>query len=191
MAHNRLTTEEFIRRAKMFHGDTYDYSETQYVSSSKKVKIRCRKHGVFEQTAGQHIHPKLRTGCPYCAGKAIFKGENDLLSQAPDIAAFFDEEANQCTASDVFAKSNKKYWWKCDNGLDHRYQMRPLNKVSRGAGCPICSGQQLLSGFNDLQTRYPGIAKEWEAYKNVISLESMYEYYWWMWARANLDVCGI
>lgn len=36
-----------------------------------------------------------------------------------------------------------------------------------------------------------GDAKPWETCKNVISLESMKEYYWWMWARANLDVCGI
>jgi len=34
-------------------------------------------------------------------------------------------------------------------------------------------------------------AKPWETCKNVISLESMHEYYWWMWARANLDACGI
>lgn len=36
-----------------------------------------------------------------------------------------------------------------------------------------------------------GDAKPWKTCKNVISLESMKEYYWWMWARANLDVCGI
>lgn len=33
--------------------------------------------------------------------------------------------------------------------------------------------------------------KPWETCKNVISLESIHEYYWWMWARANLDACGI
>lgn len=37
---------------------------------------------------------------------------------------------------------------------------------AKGAGCPICAGQRLLSGYNDLQTRYPEIAKEWDEEKN-------------------------
>jgi len=162
MTHNCLTTEEFIKRAKAFHGDTYDYSETKYTKCSEKVKIKCKKHGTFEQIAWNHINPKIKSGCPYCAGKLVFCGENDLLSQAPEIAQYFDKETNKCTASEIFVKSRKKYWWTCDNGLNHKYQMTPLNKVNRNQGCPICSGQQLLKGFNDLQTKYPDIAKEWD-----------------------------
>lgn len=162
MTYNQLTTEEFTKRAKSIHGDTYDYSETEYVNMYSRVRIRCKKHGAFEQMAGNHINPKIKAGCPYCAGKVVFRGENDLLSQAPEIAQYFDEEMNQCSASEVFVKSSKKYWWRCDNELNHKYQMKPLNKVRNNQSCPICSGQQLLTGFNDLQTKYPNIAKEWD-----------------------------
>lgn len=189
MTYNRLTTENFIKRAESIHGDKYDYSETEYINMYSKVKIRCKKHGVFEQVAGNHINPRIKAGCPYCAGKTVSQGENDLLSQAPEIAQYFDEEMNQCIASDVFVKSGKKYWWKCDNGLNHKYQMKPLNKVRKDQGCPICSGQQLLTGFNDLQTKYPDVAKEWDYNLNE-NKPSDYTYgsgykAWW-----KCDKCG-
>lgn len=189
MKYNQLTTEEFIKRARAVHGDKYDYSETKYVNMNTKVKIRCQKHGIFEQAAASHVNPKIKAGCPYCAGKAVYQGENDLLSQAPEIAQYFDEEMNQCAASEVFVKSNKKYWWSCDNGLNHKYQMKPLNKVNRNQSCPICSGQQLLTGFNDLQTKYPDVAKEWDYNLNE-NKPSDYTYgsgykAWW-----KCDKCG-
>lgn len=189
MTYNQLTTEKFIKRAKAIHGDKYDYSETEYINMKTKVKIRCQKHGVFELIAGNHINPKIKAGCPYCAGKAVYQGENDLLSQAPEVAQYFDEEMNQCSASEVFVKSGKKYWWNCDNGLNHKYQMKPLNKVNRNQGCPICSGQQLLTGFNDLQTKYPNVAKEWDYSLNE-NKPSDYTYgsgykAWW-----KCDKCG-
>ena len=189
MTYNQLTTEKFIKRAKAIHCDKYDYSETEYINMKTKVKIICQKHGVFELIAGNHINPKIKAGCPYCAGKAVYQGENDLLSQAPEVAQYFDEEMNQCSASEVFVKSGKKYWWNCDNGLNHKYQMKPLNKVNRNQGCPICSGQQLLTGFNDLQTKYPNVVKEWDYNLNE-NKPSDYTYgsgykAWW-----KCDKCG-
>ena len=37
----RLTTEQFIERARKLHGDKYDYSLVQYVNNRTKVKIIC------------------------------------------------------------------------------------------------------------------------------------------------------
>lgn len=51
----RLTTEEFIKRAKLKHGDKYDYSLVEYVNNFTKVKIVCPKHGLFEQTPERHM----------------------------------------------------------------------------------------------------------------------------------------
>ena len=47
----RLTTKEFIERAKAIHGDKYDYSLVEYKTNLDKVKIICKNCGkVFEQT---------------------------------------------------------------------------------------------------------------------------------------------
>lgn len=43
----RLTTEEFIRRARLMHGDKYDYSKSVYFDAKTKLTIICREHGEF------------------------------------------------------------------------------------------------------------------------------------------------
>ena len=182
MTYNQLTTEQFVERAKAIHGDKYDYSNTIYLSMCKKVNIRCYKHGTFEQLAGNHINPKIKAGCPYCASKKVYKGETDLQSQYPNIAVYFDEEKNDIKSDEVFAHSPKKYWWKCDNG--HSFSMSILNRTHREISCPYCSGQKLLTGFNDLQTIHPDIAKEWDYDKNI-GTPSDYRYgsgykAWWV-----------
>ena len=43
----KLTTQEFIEKAKLVHGDKYDYSKVDYVNSQTKVCIICPIHGEF------------------------------------------------------------------------------------------------------------------------------------------------
>ena len=62
----RLTTEEFIDKAKAAHGDRYDYSQVEYVNSQTKVTIICPDHGPFEQAPGNHL---FKMGCPDCGGR--------------------------------------------------------------------------------------------------------------------------
>ena len=50
----RLSTEEFVERARQVHGDKYDYSQSQYVTSHDKVEIVCPQHGVFRQSPATH-----------------------------------------------------------------------------------------------------------------------------------------
>jgi hypothetical protein len=64
MKNKRKTTIEFIEKAKIIHGDRYDYSLVNYETSKQKVKIICKKHGVFEQTPDSHINGK--SNCPIC-----------------------------------------------------------------------------------------------------------------------------
>lgn len=64
---NKLTPEIFISKAKMVHGDKYDYSLiTGDISSHRKVAIICPEHGVFEQTPTGHLSGK---GCSKCAAQ--------------------------------------------------------------------------------------------------------------------------
>lgn len=61
--YNNMTTEEFINKAKNVHGDKYDYSSTEYTSSTAKVCIICPKHGNFYQLPNVHLE---NHGCPIC-----------------------------------------------------------------------------------------------------------------------------
>lgn len=59
----RLTTKQFIERARAQHGDRYDYSKTIYTKAHDKVTIICRNldHGEFQQIAADHTNGH---GCP-------------------------------------------------------------------------------------------------------------------------------
>lgn len=59
----RLTTDEFIKRAREIHGDKYDYSKVEYSTLFRKVCIICPKHGEVWQTPASHLHG---FGCPKC-----------------------------------------------------------------------------------------------------------------------------
>ncbi len=66
-------TDTFIKKAKLVHGNKYDYSQVNYVDNMTKVKIICHKHGVFEQLPSNH---KSGNRCPVCT---ISKGEEVIL----------------------------------------------------------------------------------------------------------------
>lgn len=73
----RSTTEQFIAKARMVHGDRYDYSLVEYVTNGQKVKIVCPDHGVFLQTPNVHIDQ--RSGCADCAETGFNPSEPGLL----------------------------------------------------------------------------------------------------------------
>jgi hypothetical protein len=61
---SKIDNLEFIKRARIKHGDKYDYSITNYTSSLNKVDIICKEHGVFSQIASNHLYDN---GCPNCS----------------------------------------------------------------------------------------------------------------------------
>ena len=61
----KLTKDEFTRKSKLKHGNTYDYSLVSNINNNKTiVRIKCNKCGhVFEQIVNNHLNDH---GCPYC-----------------------------------------------------------------------------------------------------------------------------
>ena len=86
---------------------------------------------VAERTAGQ--------GCPFCAGKRVWPGWNDLQTLRPDVASSWDRDANgNLTPSDVTVSSNKRIWWRCTTVATHVWPAR-VAKRTMGHGCKECS----------------------------------------------------
>ena len=65
MTFKKLTAKQFIAKAKEVHGDTYDYSQVEYLGDRVKVTIICFKHGPFSKRPSEHTTAKK--GCPVCA----------------------------------------------------------------------------------------------------------------------------
>jgi len=58
-----LTQDEYIERASIIHINKYDYSLVEYKNSRTKIKIICKKHGVFIQNPQTHLEGH---GCKSC-----------------------------------------------------------------------------------------------------------------------------
>ena len=101
--------------------------------------------------------------CPSCANK-VATPENCISKTHPHVLKLWNYERNNTiTPEQVTYGSNKKVWWKCEKG--HEWVAK-VDSIIRGGRCPICSGQKVLRGYNDLSTIRPDIAKEWHPYRN-------------------------
>lgn len=138
------------------------------IHSNRNVWWKCSKCG-YEYKALINNRTK-GSGCARCAGQILIPGKNDLQTVFPNIVSEWDYNKNKgILPSEVFAKSNKKYYWKCKFG--HSWATT-VNNRALGKGCPICSGNIVLEGFNDLKTTHPDIAAQWHPTLNAPLLPS-------------------
>lgn len=83
--HITLTTKEFIDRAIKVHGDTYDYSDTNYTNAHSIVEVICGRHGVFLQRANDHLSGSGCRKCSYEKSKGGFSLER--FQNEPELKA--------------------------------------------------------------------------------------------------------
>ena len=103
-------------------------------------------------------------GCPYCSGKRVLAGFNDLSTTHPDLAAQWHPEKNGALSpSGVTAGSKKRAWWVCARG--HEWEAR-ISSRADGIGCPYCSGRRPVPGEGDLATLFPDVAALWHPTRN-------------------------
>ena len=130
-------------------------------NSSKKVWWKCSKGHEWQSAISRR---QSGSGCPYCSGRYIIKGETDLQAVNPDLAAeWHPSKNNELTPSMVSPGSHKVVWWKCSKG--HEWQSTIKNR-NAGNGCPYCSGRRILTGYNDLQSKNPELSAEWNYDRN-------------------------
>lgn len=129
--------------------------------SGQKVWWVCKKGHEWQS----QIKDRVRgNGCPYCAGKRIVVGENDLATLKPWLSLEWDYEKNsQMKPEDFTCGSSTKVWWKCEKG--HSWQARIYSR-SYGIGCPYCAGERVIVGYNDLASQEPDLVKEWDWERN-------------------------
>lgn len=129
----KLTTEDFITKAKSIHGDIYDYSLVRYSGYAEPVLIVCKVHGEFSQSPDSHLQGR---GCSKCG---ITKKTN----------------SRKLTIEEFIQKSISIYGDKYDYSLIVEYKNNrthvpiickihgTFNKLPsnflQGSGCPKCS----------------------------------------------------
>lgn len=148
-------------------------------SYSKSIFWVCSKGHSWKTSISNRIK---QGGCPYCRGRKIWPGFNDLATLYPDLLREWDYQKNTVKPDTVAPANAKKYWWLCPKG--HSYEAAVSSRTRLKTGCPYCANQKLLKGFNDFETLYPDLALEWDYEKNEGKKPSDYisgseTYAWW------------
>lgn len=130
--------------------------------SKRKVWWRCERGHDWQAMVANRT--RNGTGCPYCAGKKVLPGFNDLRTRNPSLAAQWHPTKNGDLSPEIVNPgSGQKAWWQCGRG--HEWQA-VVKSRAEGAGCPVCSNQVVLLGENDLASTRPELAAEWHPTKN-------------------------
>ena len=100
----RDSSEKFIKKSKLVHGELYDYSKVKYKNNHTKVIIIDKIHGEFEQTPSGHLNGN---GCPYRNRNHLYeidhivplsficKGKERILNKERPLYKLFDSGKNK------------------------------------------------------------------------------------------------
>lgn len=166
----RLKLDDIINKFKNIHGFTYDYSLVDYQGDSKKVKIICKIHGIFEQQPACHIRQKQ--GCPKCGRE---KANNYIKTRLLGNEKFI-EKIEKIFGKNMFDYSILNYKGaheklslickKCNN-----IETKVPNVWYRGFGCLKCQGNTVgkkLSTIDDFIKRANKIHNNKYDYSKVV-----------------------
>lgn len=127
---NSEKTNCFVSKARLVHGNKYDYSKVEYVNYKTKVCIICPIHGEFWQTPNDHLSKK---GCPSCGGTKRLTLE-EFIAKANDIHNNF---YNYSTSA--YKNSKTKIEIICPK---HGSFFQTPNDHLSGKGCPLCKSEK-------------------------------------------------
>jgi Zn finger protein HypA/HybF involved in hydrogenase expression len=118
----------------------WDYNKNKEnprnIIGNKDIKVwwRCEKGHTFDATIYKR---KNGQKCPYCSGRKVISGVNDLTLTNPSLALEWNYDRNKENPNEFKAGSNKKVWWKC-NHCKHEFQAVINNRHRQNSKCPNC-----------------------------------------------------
>ena len=131
----KLTTKEFIDRARSVHGNKYGYAFSVYSGSKSKLTIHCPDHGFFLKTPNKHLNGQ---GCPSCSGLTRYNNKSFVKS------ARLVHGDVYCYNETYYISSKIKIKIKCK--IHGSFNQMPSEHLS-GKGCPLC-GTSRVSDIN-------------------------------------------
>lgn len=138
--------DEFIKNARLKHGDKYDYSKVEYVNNKTPVIIICPIHGEFEQRPNTHLNGKdgKGSGCPKCAKVSVSKMQ---ISKRKTTEQFIEEaniihENKYDYSKTIYKTAKTKVIIICPIHGD--FEQTP-NAHLNGQGCPKCANKNVTT----------------------------------------------
>ncbi len=120
--------------------------------TNQKVTWKCARGHIWDATVASRSGQGV--GCPFCSNKKVLAGFNDLSTTNRQLAS----EAYGWDPTEYTEGSGKRKEWICN--LGHVWSAQIGMRSKQMEGCPYCSNQKVLIGFNDLATTHPQLALE-------------------------------
>lgn len=155
--------------------DPFQVTEKSY----KKVSWICRNNPNHRWETSFSERARGIGNCSECRGR---KYNKMLYQERPDLEKYFDSNRNKRPFNSYSYKSNEKVWWLCEKG--HSFDRAVYHSVtSKSFECPICINKLLLVGENDLKSKFPELAAEFNCDRNNLTpdkvIQSSITEYWW------------
>ena len=140
-----------------------EWSEKNLPLTPDKITFGSNKRVWWKGACGHEWETSVKARskgekCPICSGARVIEGINDLATLKPELASEWSEK-NEIKPTDVSIGSHKKVIWKCK--LGHEWIATVKSRTINKTGCPYCSHNKVLAGFNDLATLFSEVADEW------------------------------
>lgn len=149
----KITTKEFIERARKVHGEKYSYDKTVYAKAHDKVIITCPIHGDFEQIAADHTNGH---GCAKCGKSEPYNTQSFIDKSIQVHGNKYDyskvEYINKETKVCIVCLVHGEFW------------QAPHKHAYRGQGCSKC------------QQEHSRLTKEEFIYRAVSVHGNLYDY---------------
>lgn len=127
---------ELVARHWDFERNTVSPSEVKPGSDVEAYWL-CSKGHSYTNKIQVRIRKPDYDVCPYCSGRKLLQGFNDLLTLYPEVAEEFDAEKNNMLPHQVIAHSRDRFHFVCPEG--HHYETVLLYRTYAGSGCPTCA----------------------------------------------------
>lgn len=125
----KITTCDFVTKAKIFHGDKYDYSNVEYISSTKKIRIICSIHGEFSITPSNHL---AGSGCKECY---FFTKRGDKLNFIEKSKIIHENKYSYEYVE--YKNANTKVKIICNEHGE--FFQKPYDHMNKKMRCPLCT----------------------------------------------------
>ncbi|KKP28263.1 MAG: hypothetical protein UR12_C0021G0004 [candidate division TM6 bacterium GW2011_GWF2_30_66] len=136
---NMDSLEVFIEKAKMIHGEKYDYSKAIYKGSSTSLTIICTLHGPFLQRPDKHCG--AGHGCPTCVNRDMDTEKFILRAQEVHRGKYNYKQS-------IYTIAKAKITIICpEHGL---FEQVAWNHMA-GIGCPLCVDQLNSRGVKRIE----------------------------------------
>ena len=162
-----------------------EWSEKNLPLTPDKITFGSNKRVWWKGACGHEWETSVKARskgekCPICSGARVIEGINDLATLKPLLAQEWSKK-NKLKPTEVSVASHKKIIWKCKHG--HEWEASVKSRTVNGTGCPYCSHNKVLAGFNDLATTDRKLLAEWDYEKNSllptqVSRKSMKSVWW-------------